>query len=202
MSLATRFQSNLRRLQTRQGLRLVLPMAFVTVLVGSVMITQFIDLPSFSSDKSPAEAAADYRKGLQAQVDNEDGSPVSGRDPSAQAQTSLAAAASTPTGTGMRTATPAAGVPKDHVGHQHGTSSADVYGTTAQQRESGINSAGCFYDYGTPGSQCVPAYLANADGKLECSAVRKQFADGVKVSGNDRFGLDGNRDGIACGKAD
>ncbi|HSH18360.1 MAG TPA: hypothetical protein VK978_03175, partial [Candidatus Saccharimonadales bacterium] len=66
-------------------------------------------------------------------------------------------------------------------------------------KKTGVNAAGCYINYGIQGEQCLPAGLANADGTLSCDKVRTKFASGIKVSGNDRFHLDHNHDGLACG---
>lgn len=170
------------------------------VLAGVVMIFAVLiavitpNLPQVGGAAArDAQAAQAYKETLQGQVDTSRGEPQAGRDPSSQQQTSLAYAASSANGAGSRTDKPAAGV----SGHNHTqTSYSDVYG---DPQKTGINSAGCFVDYGIPGEQCVPAGLAGDDGLLTCAELRSQFADGVKLSGSDRFHLDHNRDGWACG---
>jgi len=182
-----------------KSLRLILPIAFVLILIASVVLVQTVDLPKKTDGGAKPVSTADYQKSLKAQVDNADGSPASGRDPSTQSQTTLASAAATPSGTGTRTSTPASGL----TGSTGSSVSPDqVYGTTAEQRAKGVNSAGCFYDYGVPGQECMPASMANAKGELECSMVRMHYPTGIKVSGTDRFHLDTNGDKIACGSGD
>jgi hypothetical protein len=137
-----------------------------------------------------------YKQQLQSQVQANDGSPNSGRDPASQGQTSLADAAAKPNGAGARTDTPASGVTGDNSTH---ASSSDVYGDASK---TGINAAGCYIDYGIQGQECLPAHAAGDDGKLTCSEVRQHFPQGIKVTGTDRFSLDKNGDKTACGSGD
>lgn len=138
-----------------------------------------------------------YEDYLQGQVDTETGAPRAGRDPASQQQSSLASAASSPTGAGQRVDKPASDVQGDHNTHH---SSSDVYGDPNQ---TGIGVNGCYIDYGVQGQECVPAHAAT-DGKLTCEGVRTHggFPNGVKVTGKDRFNLDKNHDGTACGAGD
>jgi len=183
------------QLRSRRVLTIAVPALMVIIFVASVALTQMATAPKGNTPKP--QTAAEYQKSLKASVDNTDGSPVSGRSPANQAQTSLAAAASTPSGTGTRTEKVASAVT--------GTTGSKVTPNqvySAEQQKTGINDAGCFYDYGIPGQQCMPAHMANADGSLSCDAVRMHFPDGLKVSGTDRFHLDKNGDGTACGYGD
>jgi hypothetical protein len=181
---------------SRKALTILLPGAMLLIFVASIALVQFSTRPTSNGQKT--QSAADYQKSLKAQVDNDDGSPVSGRDPSSQSQTSLASAAATPSGTGTRTNTPASGVSGSTTSNK--TTPSQVY--TAEQQKTGINDAGCFYDYGIPGQQCLSAAMANSDGTIGCNMVTMDFPDGIKVSGTDRFHLDTNHDGTACGKGD
>lgn len=177
--------------------RTMIPVGFILALVLSLVLVQGVASPGHEGAKQVS--SEQYQQSLQSQVDSGDGSPVSGRDPANQSQTSLAAAAATPSGTGTRTDTPAAGA-TGSTGNK--VSPDQVYGSNGDQQANGINSAGCFYDYGVPGQECMPAHMANADGKLDCRGVKMHFPNGIKVSGTDRFSLDTNGDKIACGAGD
>jgi hypothetical protein len=136
--------------------------------------------------QSAEDAAKEY---YQSQVDTDTGEPISGRDPAGQSQGSLASAASNPTGAGQRIENPASGI----NGGQNPSGAPNQSGN-------GINSSGCFYEYGTPGG-CIQAHLA-PDGKLTCQILHaNNYHNGVPVS-NDRFALDTNKDGTACGIGD
>lgn len=166
------------------------------IFVAAVVITAvtFENRSSSAAAGKKTTAAIEKNKdALRSQVDTTSGTPQDGRDPSMQQQTSLESAMSTPNVAGTRTSKPAAGVTGDtnhHVTH------GDVYGDPAQ---TGVNSAGCLIDYGIRGEQCLPAGLRSDDGMLSCDKVRTRFADGIKVTGVDRFHLDHNGDGLACG---
>lgn len=181
---------------SRKALTILLPGAMLLIFVASIALVQFSTKPQSNAPKT--QSVADYQKSLKAQVDNSDGSPVSGRDPSSQSQTSLASAAATPSGTGTRTDKPASGVTGSTTTNK--TTPSQVY--TTEQQKSGINDAGCFYDYGIPGQQCLSAAMANSDGTIGCDMVHMDFPSGIKVSGTDRFHLDKNGDGTACGQGD
>jgi hypothetical protein len=142
-------------------------------------------------------AAQAYKQSLKSQVDTADGRPRDGRNPATQAQTSLFLAASNPNGTGTRTDKPAAGVVGDH--HSHVVKPSDVLGDAAK---TGINSAGCYVNYGRPGEQCLQAGVADNLGALGCTTIRMKFPNGLSVNGTDRLNLDHNHDGIACGPKD
>lgn len=149
--------------------------------------------PNITPPLSPTAAA--YKQQLKSQVDNASGKPRSGRDPAGQQQTSLALAASSEHGSGMQTDTPAAGL----TGSNRGAAKpSDVYGDPSKSR---INDAGCYIDYGIQGQECLPESIA-MDGMVMCEDVVKEFPKGIKVVGTDRFGLDTNHDGIACGPND
>jgi hypothetical protein len=164
----------------------MLPAAALLVLIVSAMLMQ--------KDAPKTDAALEaYKNTLQSQVDTDTGEPRSGRDPSSQQQGSLAAAASNPTGAGSRrTDNPASGVSGNNSTQND---KSDVYGDPNQ---TGINAAGCFYDYSEPGA-CVQAHYGT-NGVLTCSGVHSAgFHNGVRiVTGNDRFNLDTDHDGIAC----
>ena len=153
---------------------------------------------------SPAHAtkiaAKQYQNQLKGQVQSVDGSPVAGRDPASQGQNSLAAAASKPSGTGMRVDTNASAVTGDHSHHVDpgNTMQGMDMGGSAMD---GVLSNGCLADYGNPGEQCVPAYAPNNQ-PINCAYVRQQFPQGVKVTGSDSRHLDNNGDGTACGIGD
>ena len=172
-----------------------------TLALAVAVIAVLFAAAAFKVD-SDAQAAAKlgapisfekHQDSLRAQVDTVAGEPRAGRDPAATYQTSLDEAAAAPNGAGMRTDKPAAGVTGSM---NHPVQSPDVYG---DPKKTGINSAGCFIDYGIAGEQCMPAGMRSADGSLNCAGVRMHFADGIRVTGTDRFKLDTNLDGIACG---
>jgi hypothetical protein len=139
----------------------------------------------------------DYRAQLSAQVDTETGAPRSGRDPAVQIQTSLAAAASQPIGTGLMVEKPAAGV----VGTPRHVQPSDVIPDLKKTR---VLASGCLLDYGKPGEQCLPPYIPGNTANLpdSCAAVRRLFPAGIQVSGRDSFGIDKNSDKVACGNSD
>lgn len=180
--------------------RVVIGVAAV-ILTGVFAATALVSSPEISGQAAPTEktkaAAADHKNHLKSQVDTARGEPRDGRDPSTQKQTSLAQAASAAHGNGLRTDKPASGVrgtaSHDHSSHSHGYETA---------QDDGINAAGCFIDYGIPGEQCLAAGTAGDDKILTCAEVRTKFADGIKVSGTDRFHLDTNGDNWACGSGE
>jgi len=180
-------RSAANKLLTKQQLRRALPIA--------VALAVIVGIAAFQATSAPATAPRDaeaYKKELQSQVTAQDGTPSSGRDPSTQQQTSLASAASKPSGVGQRTDTPAAGT----AGSSAHTDPDDVYGDPAK---TGIGTNGCYVDYGKQGEQCLPAHAAMG-GDLTCDNVRSHgFPHGIKVTGKDRFHLDTNHDGTACG---
>jgi hypothetical protein len=136
-----------------------------------------------------------YQRELQAQVENNDGTPVTGRDPASQGQNSLEVAASSPAGAGQRTDAPAAGA-AGHAGH------ANPADANNNAQGSGIGSNGCFTDYGIQGQECLPAHAAGDDKVLNCAEVHKHFPNGIKVVGTDRFHLDHDGDKVACGPSE
>lgn len=172
--------------------RLLLAIAVVLMVTGLTVTTLAARL---SESQAAAQQASENSRSRsnKDQVENAKGEPLNGRDPSSQSQTSLASAANSPAGNGTRTDKPAKDVQGDH---NHTTA------YSGDPQKTGINAAGCFYDYGIPGEQCVSAGMADKDGKLTCSAVLMHFPSGLKVSGTDRFSLDKNHDGIACGDND
>ncbi|HEX8227059.1 MAG TPA: hypothetical protein VF572_04295 [Candidatus Saccharimonadales bacterium] len=186
--------------------RLALPLQTVIVILAAVLYIQFQGMPSAITANSVADNRsqqsvqkanpADAQKAARAQVDDNNGRPQSGRDPAFQQQSSLASAASAPTGAGMRTDKPAAGV---KGGHDHRVDPSQV---RQDPMATGVNSAGCYIDYGRAGDQCLPAGISKGTGTVKCEEVRKRFAEGLKVTGTDRFRLDSNGDGTACGAGD
>lgn len=177
------------------------------ILVVSVILTQAGTLTGNGHSKPVAISEA--QRQLRDQVDTATGSPRSGRDPATQQQDSLAAAASRPTlgggssdpssdfSSGLSTDTSTGASGTEHSGHYQSSTSAP----NPDPKTSGISSSGCYYDYGKPGEECLPAHAAE-NGSLTCSGVRKHFPQGIKVTGTDRFNLDKNHDGIACNDAD
>lgn len=186
--------SKLRPLATslakKPQVRRILPAVVAAAVVIAVVVFQAI--ASTPADTNPRDVES-YKKALQGQVTEGNGAPSNGRDPSTQQQTSLASAASQPSGVGQRTDTPAADVTGDH---NHDTQPNDVYGDS---KKTGIGTNGCYIDYGIQGEQCLPAHAAMG-GELTCDNVRSHdFPHGIKVTGTDRFHLDTNHDGTACG---
>ncbi len=174
--------------QPRSKVIAVASAVVITIAFGVIGILKLIDEPK-------ATAVTTTEETLQNQVDASDGAPRSGRDPANQKQNSLASAASQPTGTGKRVAKPAAGVSGSTV-HNNQAANNNAAG-------SGIGANGCYVDYGKQGEQCVPVHAAT-NGVLTCDGVRTHggFPNGVIVSGTDRFNLDTNKDGTACGAGD
>jgi hypothetical protein len=123
-----------------QKRRLILPAIMVLAAVSMAAV-------AVSARVKPLTA---YQTQLRAQVDTAAGAPLNGRDPAAQSQTSLAAAASAPVGNGLRTDAPAAAVAGDHSHHVH---PADVL---PDPRATGKTSGGCLAIPGDkPGEKCV-----------------------------------------------
>ena len=172
------------------SLRVIAAVAAILLIVVAGLLL-LVNNDSNNATKPISQEA--YRQQLQAQVEQADGTPNTGRDPASQGQNSLEAAASKPAGAGLRTDQPASGANGTSGGHAgHGDVSGDAKGT-------GIGSNGCFIDYGVQGEQCLPAHAAGDDKVLNCAEVRKYFKDGIKVTGTDRFHLDHDGDKIACG---
>lgn len=172
------------------GLRVTAAVAAVLLLAAAGLLL-LLNNGSDNAAKPVSQEA--YRQELQAQVEQPDGTPNTGRDPANQGQNSLEAAASKPAGAGLRSDQPASGATGNTGGQ---ASHGDVYGDA---KGSGIGSNGCFIDYGIQGEQCLPAHAAGDDKVLNCAEVRKYFKDGVAVTGTDRFHLDHDGDKIACG---
>jgi hypothetical protein len=84
-----------------------------------------------------------------AQVQTANGSPVAGRDPQAQGQTSLAFAASQPVGNGLRTDAPAAAVKMDTSHH------VDPKTVLPDPKVTGRYFNGCLVGFGKPGQDCT-----------------------------------------------
>lgn len=189
--------AKLRKLPKRK-LAIATGLLLASMLVGGLLLFQPTILGiNDAADASAAGSSAQAgRERLRQQVESADGTPAGGRDPASQSQSSLAAAASQAAGAGTRTDKPAAGVTGNH--HTHHKSS-DIYGHAGH---TGINSAGCYIDYGIQGQQCLPAHAAGTDGRLTCDEVRRHFASGISVTGTDRFGLDKNGDKLACGSGE
>lgn len=137
---------------------------------------------------APTQGPTAYQRQLQAKVQGPDGAPLAGRDPAAQAQTTLAQAAGRPqvkpaTGRGVRVTSP--------------RRASDVLG---DPKKTGVLSSGCAVGYGTAG-QCVPARAPGA-GATTCRTVLPAFPRGIRVTGRDTLHLDTDRDGLACGDGD
>lgn len=149
---------------------------------------------------APGESDASIRSlswldDLRARVETPRGAPQPGRDPASQRQRRLSSAASEARGNGRRVAMPARSVRGDRTRR---VTPAQVFGAI---RERGLSAAGCFVDYGRPGAECLPAHAAQGR-VVTCVGVRAHFPNGIVVSGTDRFRLDRNRDGVACGRGD
>lgn len=123
---------------------------------------------------------------------NEDAASGSGQNAANRQQTSLASAASTPNSGSQTGDRPASGV----SGGNKRVNSEDVIDSNDN-----TSSGGCAAGYGKTGEQCVPA-RAPGGGPVTCEDVRRQFKDGVAVTGEDWLNLDRNNDGTACGKGD
>lgn len=164
------------------GRPLLLLLALGLLIAGTATMTALVK-------DSPSSVATAALAQLKSQVDTTAGAPVSGRDPSIQIQTSLAAAASTPGGLGQRVTKPAANV----VGAPRHIDPATVL---PDSKKTGVLVSGCLLAYGTPGTQCVPAQAPNNQ-PISCNFVRMIFPKGVKIGGTDSLKLStGN--GMAC----
>jgi hypothetical protein len=183
--------SEIRQFATARNLAIALVIMLIWGLVGANLHN-----PAAVS----TAAAKKYQQQLQSQVQNSNGTPTTGRDPSSQTQNSLASAASKPSGTGLRTDTVASGVTADtnhHVDPGNTMQGMDMGGSATN----GVLSNGCLADYGIPGQQCLTPYAPNNQ-PLTCTYVRQQFPQGIKVTGSDTRHLDTNGDGTACSSGD
>ncbi len=141
--------------------------------------------------KNSEQATRIYQNQLRSQVETSEGAPREGRDPAVQQQDSLSIAASLPSGNGQRVDNPASDVPaekQDHTNHSSHTSPKPI-------------TSGCLADYGVAGEQCLPKYIADTK-PVNCAAVKKMFAQGIKVNGTDSLGLDSDRNMVACDAGD
>lgn len=171
-----------------QLLRLLLALVAAIIIVASFSYAT-------SGERAARPTTEPFLGDMRQPVETSAGQPRDGRDPAVQRQNSLASAASQPNGAGARADKPAAAVVGD-TSHR-----VDPSSVLPDVKKTGIMSNGCLADYGDPGAQCVPAY--GSDGKpITCDGIRKLFPGGVKVSGIDRFGFDGDRDKLACGPND
>jgi len=118
--------------------------------------------------------------------------PKPGRDPAAQRQTGLAAAARAPRGNGTRGVRPARAVKGRRLRRR---------ARVGEPRRTGVLSSGCVLGYGVTGSQCVPAH-GPGGAPMTCEYLIRQFPAGVAVTNRDVLGLDTNRDLLACGRGD
>jgi hypothetical protein len=118
-------------------------------------------------------------------------------------KTTLAQAGAQPHGIG------AGNMPHDHdydpaeqVAAARGTDRGAV---AAPRRNTERRLDGCSPFYGKPG-QCLPEQPPHAQHggtrRWTCTDVRTLFPQGVVVARADRFQLDTNRDGVACGTGD
>lgn len=164
------------------------------LVVGSVLVMYIGTAVRAPGSGLGALDWGDDRVQLRQQVETSAGSPADGRDPAVQQQTGLAAVASLPHGTGQRVDKPAVGVTGE-------TKPADAGHAHHALQQPGVLASGCLADYGIPGEQCLPASVVRA-GEITCSDVRRHFSSGVKVSGNDRYQIDGNNNGTACDSQD
>lgn len=170
-------------------------------IVASVAALSLLMMPASGSQAAPGsnnlppQSAAAYKQSLQSQVDTAEGKPQPGRDPGSQPQSGLVQTASKAQGNGARTDTPAAGV---QGSNRPATKPSDV---RKNPKETGVNAAGCYSDYGMGGEECLQAFLG-ADGSVTCEEVHERFPNGLMVMGTDRLKLDKNGDGTACGAND
>lgn len=185
--------NKLHQLKFTRRIYVVIALCSVVVLIGLVSWL----IPKNEDHAHHHEDSAFNQQTSRHLVDMADSAPQTGRDPSQQQQASLNDAASRPTASGKQTDKPAADVQGDH-NHDHATHE-DVVNDPS---ETGVGLNGCYVDYGVQGEQCVPAHIAGDDKKLSCHEVHSKFANGIKVTGTDRFGLDKNHDGVACGDGD
>jgi hypothetical protein len=173
-----------------------------TVVLGAgagaaVLVGSMVAAGSGSAATQAQQGLSHYQEVLRSQVQQPDGAPSEGRDPARQKQTGLLSAAQRPQGPGLRGRPPAADV--ESGGHHH---PASLPSSVLQDpKKTGVLSSGCALDYGRQGVQCLPA-RAPGNKPLSCAYVLTLFPDGVVVSGRDRFGLDTNRDGVACDRGD
>jgi len=139
------------------------------LVVMLVLVGSFVTVNVASAAKNSMLDPQTYQRKLQSEVETTNGVPRSGRDPSTQKQTSLAAAASRPIGSGQRVDKPAA---KVHGTHRH----VDPASVLPNTRKLGVLASGCLNSYGLPGEQCLPARTpSNPTGKkpFVCDSVRK-----------------------------
>lgn len=183
---------SLKHYAALSGKRARLPL----LMIASVAVLSNFTLQQYDAiGESPArQAASPIRQQLRNQVEKANGSPLKGRDPANQSQSSLLSAAAQSNGIGRRTDKPAVGVRGD-------TRRVDPASVLPDSKKTGVMANGCLIDYGQPGQECVPARMISKT-SIACDEIRKVFPNGVLVSGTDRFGLDTDSDGIACGPGD
>ncbi len=103
---------------------------------------------AFMAEADRSAPLTPYQLSLRSQVDAVNGAPQSGRNPAAQVQTSLTAAASAPVGNGLRTETPASDVKVT----QRQVKPSDVL---PDPHVTGRYFNGCIIGYALPGQTCV-----------------------------------------------
>lgn len=162
-------------------------------LVGVVLVSGLVG--GGSAEGAREGGRTPYERQLQTQVQDAGGAPRAGVDPARQKQSSLAAAAAQPVGTGRRAGVPARGVRQGTIVR---LPAEKVLG---DPRRTGVISGGCVLGYGTAGAQCLPA-RGPGNTALTCAYVVTLFPVGIQVTGVDRLRLDSNRDGVACGPRD
>jgi len=169
----------------------------VPIVVAMAAALAVVGFPRFLSATTPDGGvnARVYLADLRSQVDTPAAAPRPGGDPASQRQQGLAAAAAQPNGAGRRVAKPARAVRGDR---NRRVTSDRIF---AALKARGLSESGCFIDYGRPGDQCLPAHVAQGQ-TVTCAAVRAHFPSGIAVTRRDRFRLDRNGDGVACGAGD
>lgn len=173
--------SSIRR-RLGQSLRPFIVIASLAIVALLVPVTQAAVNRSLTPDN--------YKQQLVNQVQTSGGAPKYGHDPAVQAQTSLVSVASRPnSGIGGRVDHLAAGL----VSMQRRINPTDVL---PDIKKTGISVSGCLIDYGTPGTQCLPAKAPNNQ-PLTCDFVRTMFPKGVAINGDDHLHLSTGSN-IAC----
>ncbi len=164
------------------------PLIIMLVLLGTFAAVHMVSAARAETSKQT------YQQQLQTEVDTNTGDPQDGRNPAAQAQNSLAFAASQPNGPGQQVEKPAANVT--------GISKrVDPKSVLPDTKHTGVLSGGCLLGYGTPGETCVQVgKVADAQNAapsstkfnlstlpLSCDPGGAQTLQGVRLNSTDPF---------------
>jgi hypothetical protein len=161
-------------------------------LINRTLILLFVFIGAFAtvhmvSAANDTTSKQTYQQQLQSEVDTTSGSPIDGRNPATQTQTTLAYAASQAAGPGQQVDKPAANVVGD-TSHK-----VDPSSVLPDTKNTGVLSGGCLIGYGIPGQQCVQVGKVQVSGQtsgaqlnlatqpLTCDPTDKQALQGIQL---------------------